>query len=56
MTRQFEKQRSLHCPPCEQEMNRVSAEFVGKAVSDHLLDLVRDDDDVVQVLVLSPED
>lgn len=41
---------------CEQEMNRVNAKSVGKAVSDHLLNLVRDDDDVVHVLALSPED
>ncbi len=56
MTRQLKRQRSVHCPPEEQEMIRGKAKAAGKTVSGYLLDLARDDDPQIHPLVLSPED
>lgn len=55
MTRQLKRQRTLHCPPDEQEMIRGKAKAAGKTVSGYLLDLARDDDPGIHPLVLSPE-
>ncbi len=56
MTRQLKRQRSLHCPPHEQEMIRTKARAAGKTLSGYLLDLVRGDDPDSHALVLSPEE
>ena len=56
MTRQLKRQRSLHCPPHEQELIREKARAAGKTMSGYLLDLVRDDDPGIHRLVLSPEE
>ena len=56
MTRQLKRQRSVHCPPDEQDMIRGKAKASGKTVSGYLLDLARDDDPEIHPLVWSPEE
>ena len=55
MTRQLKRQRSVHCPPHEQEMIREQAKAAGKTVSGYLLDLAHNDDPDIHPLVLSPD-
>ena len=56
MTRQLKRQRSVHCPPHEQEMIREKAKAAGKTASGYLLDLARNDDPDIHPLALSPEE
>ena len=46
------RQRSLHCPPEDQEMIRARAKAAGKSISRHVLDLALADDPDVHPLVL----
>ena len=52
--RQLKRQRSVHCPPEEQEMIREQARVAGKTVSGYLLDLAFSDDPEILPLVLTP--
>ena len=56
MTRQLKRQRSLHCPPHQQEMIRGKAKASGKTLSGYLLDLAKGDDPGIHQLMLSPEE
>ena len=49
------RQRSLHCPPEEQEMIRARAKAAGKSISRHVLDLALADDPDAHPLVLDPD-
>ena len=54
MSRRLKRQRSVHCPPEEQEMIREQARAAGKTISGYLLDLALNDDPDIHPLVLSP--
>ena len=49
------RQRSLHCPPEEQEMIRARAKAAGKSISRYVLDLALEDDPDVHPLALDAE-
>ena len=49
------RQRSLHCPPEEQEMIRARAQAAGKSISRYVLDLALADDPDVHPLVLDED-
>ena len=46
------RQRSLHCPPEEQEMIRARAKAAGKSISRYVLDLALADDPDVHPLMI----
>ena len=50
------RQRSLHCPPEEQEMIRMQAKAAGKTISRYVLDLALSDDPDVHPLVIDEEE
>ena len=54
-TRGRPRQRSLHCPPEEQEMIRARAKAAGKSISRYVLDLALADDPDVHPLALDAE-
>jgi len=49
------RQRSLHCPPAEQEMIRMRAKAAGRTISRYVLDLALSDDPDVHPLALDAE-
>ena len=49
------RQRSLHCPPEEQEMIRARAKAAGKSISRYVLDLALADDPDIHPLVLDED-
>ena len=53
--RERPRQRSLHCPPDEQEMTRARAKAAGKSISRHVLDLAQADDLDVHPLALDAD-
>ncbi|MDE0523886.1 MAG: hypothetical protein OXH79_18220 [Boseongicola sp.] len=50
------RQRSLHCPPEEQEMIRARAKAAGKSISRYVLDLAFADDPDVHPLMIDEEE
>lgn len=50
------RQRSLHCPPEEQEMIRARAKAADKSISRYVLDLALADDPDIHPLVLDDEE